>query len=490
MGTVFRKAWTSPLPPGADVVSVRGCPTARWRLRNGTLRTAEVLTDARGRVRIRGRTATFVAKFRDGAGVIVEIPTGCKDETAAKAVLANLERRAELMRAGVISHEEDEAGRHGTQPLGDHIDAWTEHLRTKGSTKRWWTQANRRVKRICDERGIKRLRDFSVAPVERWMREQTDAGMSAGTRNGYRRALVAFANWCARTGRLASNPLTHVATADDRADRRRTRRALTDDELMRLLDAARRRPLAEALTIQKGPRRGQQGAKVSGAYRERLDRLGRERALIYKTLVLTGLRKGELASITVGQVDFTGPVPHLLLHARDEKNRRGSEIPLRKDLAAELRAWLDETLALAQAEAREREEPVPARLPHSAKLLAVPNGLIRIFDRDLAFAGIARIEKRNGKEVVFKTDERGRTIDIHALRHTFGTHLCRAGVPLRTAQAAMRHSDPSLTANVYTDPKLLDVAGALEALPSLSATTGSEARTTRRPWPSAESTAS
>jgi hypothetical protein len=32
----------------------------------------------------------------------------------------------------------------------------------------------------------------------------------------------------------------------------------------------------------------------------------------------------------------------------------------------------------------------------------------------------------------------------------------------------MRHSDPSLTANVYTDPKLLDVAGALEALPRLA----------------------
>ena len=236
---------------------------------------------------------------------------------------------------------------------------------------------------------------------------------------------------------------------------------------MRLLDAARRRPLVEATTIQKGPRRGQQGAKVSDAYRERLERLGRERALIYKTLVLTGLRKGELASITVGQVDFTGSVPHLLLHARDEKNRRGSDIPLRKDLAAELRAWLDEKLALAQAEAREREEPIPARLPPTTKMLTISNGLIRIFDRDLAFAGIARIEKRNGKEVVFKTDERGRTIDIHALRHTFGTHLCRAGVPLRTAQAAMRHSEPSLTANVYTDPKLLDVAGALEALPAL-----------------------
>ena len=74
---------------------------------------------------------------------------------------------------------------------------------------------------------------------------------------------------------------------------------------------------------------------------------------------------------------------------------------------------------------------------------------------------------RGGTEAVIKTDDRGRTIDIHALRHTFGTHLSKAGVPLRTAQAAMRHSDPSLTANVYTDPKLLDVAGAVASLPDL-----------------------
>jgi hypothetical protein len=31
----------------------------------------------------------------------------------------------------------------------------------------------------------------------------------------------------------------------------------------------------------------------------------------------------------------------------------------------------------------------------------------------------------------------------------------------------MRHSDPSLTANLYTDPKLLDVAGAVASLPDL-----------------------
>ena len=31
----------------------------------------------------------------------------------------------------------------------------------------------------------------------------------------------------------------------------------------------------------------------------------------------------------------------------------------------------------------------------------------------------------------------------------------------------MRHADPSMTANVYTDPKLLDVFGALDSLPIL-----------------------
>jgi len=67
-----------------------------------------------------------------------------------------------------------------------------------------------------------------------------------------------------------------------------------------------------------------------------------------------------------------------------------------------------------------------------------------------------------------KRDERGRTVDLHALRHTFGTHLSKNGVQPRTAQAAMRHSSLDLTMNVYTDPNLLDVAGALEALPKLS----------------------
>jgi hypothetical protein len=88
-------------------------------------------------------------------------------------------------------------------------------------------------------------------------------------------------------------------------------------------------------------------------------------------------------------------------------------------------------------------------------------------DRDLALAGIP------------KRDTRGWTVDVHALRHTFGTLLSKGNVAPRTAQAAMRHSSLDLTMNVYTDPQLLDVAGALERLPELAVygTLGAERRT-------------
>ena len=101
-------------------------------------------------------------------------------------------------------------------------------------------------------------------------------------------------------------------------------------------------------------------------------------------------------------------------------------------------------------------------LPADAPLFNVPAGLVRILDRDLQLAGISKV------------DERGRTVDVHAFRHTFGTLLSKNGVTPRTAQAAMRHSTIDLTMNVYTDPKLLDVAGAMEALPALPLETGGQ----------------
>jgi integrase len=86
-------------------------------------------------------------------------------------------------------------------------------------------------------------------------------------------------------------------------------------------------------------------------------------------------------------------------------------------------------------------------------MFRVRKDLVHVLDLDLAAAGIP------------KTDERGRIVDVHSLRMTFGTWLARAGVPLTTAQKLMRHSDPKLTSNLYTDSALLDLQGAVDALP-------------------------
>jgi hypothetical protein len=125
-----------------------------------------------------------------------------------------------------------------------------------------------------------------------------------------------------------------------------------------------------------------------------------------------------------------------------------------------------------QQAAVEDGSPIPARLAPDTPLFDVPDKLCKILNRDLVMAGIARRVKVGDKWRIEKRDDRGRTIDVHALRHTFGSLLSKGGVAPRTAQAAMRHSKIDLTMNVYTDPALLDVRGALDALPALPLTGG------------------
>jgi integrase len=75
--------------------------------------------------------------------------------------------------------------------------------------------------------------------------------------------------------------------------------------------------------------------------------------------VLTGLRRNELASLTVSQLRLDGPVPHVELDAADEKNREGNGIVMRADLANDLRNWLSDKLTAFQAEARRQSDPGP-----------------------------------------------------------------------------------------------------------------------------------
>ena len=109
--------------------------------------------------------------------------------------------------------------------------------------------------------------------------------------------------------------------------------------------------------------------------------------LIYKSMVLTGLRLGELASVTVGRLHLDAPQPHAELLARDAKAGRAALIPLRQDLAEDLRGWLEEKLAARQGDAEHRGVPLPLNLPAHEALFSVPRNLIKSFNLDLAPAG-------------------------------------------------------------------------------------------------------
>ena len=275
MGTVFKKQVTRPLPSGAEIIVRKGERLARWKDRKGKTRTATLTTGKDGADRIVTESPFYVAKYRDGSGVVRVEPTGCRDETAARQVLADLERKAELVRSGVMTAAEATIGNHQTVPLAEHFDAFDEHHQAKGVTKIHREDTGRYLRRLAAECSFGTLSDLRREALERWLAVHTAEGMSARSRNAYRNALVSFCNWCVETSRLAMNPFEAVPKANEKADPRRQRRAMTENELVKLLAVARERPLLEALTVRKGPRKGERYADVRPEVRERLE-LARE----------------------------------------------------------------------------------------------------------------------------------------------------------------------------------------------------------------------
>ena len=117
MGTVFKKQYTKPLPKGAEVLTQEGKTIARWKPAKGRTATAPVARGKDGSLRILKRAATYTAKYRNGQGIVVEKATGCRDEGAARSVLTELEKKAELVRGGVLSSSEDAVAEQHQKPL-------------------------------------------------------------------------------------------------------------------------------------------------------------------------------------------------------------------------------------------------------------------------------------------------------------------------------------------------------------------------------------
>jgi hypothetical protein len=74
-----------------------------------------------------------------------------------RAVLAQLQRRAELVKAGVFTPQEDAASRHGAASIETNLNACRDHLRLKGSTEHWYTRSRRSRPRRQNSRFLRGL---------------------------------------------------------------------------------------------------------------------------------------------------------------------------------------------------------------------------------------------------------------------------------------------------------------------------------------------
>jgi integrase/recombinase XerD len=124
-----------------------------------------------------------------------------------------------------------------------------------------------------------------------------------------------FTRWLHRHKRLREDPLTHLEMLHVQVDRRHDRRALSADEVSRILAAA-----------------------VSGS--ECFGFTGTDRRMLYVVALSTGLRAWDLASLTSESHRLMENPPTVTVKAGYSKRRRTDVLPLPSDILQSLKDWL------------------------------------------------------------------------------------------------------------------------------------------------------
>jgi hypothetical protein len=171
MGSLRRKTFTKPLPDGSELFTRKGETFAKWKDAAGKTRTVPVTTAADGSPRIVETASTFTAKYRDADGVIREVATGCRDKTAAEQFLADLERRADRVRAGVVTTAETKTVAHQQTPIAGHFADFIANRKAKGRCCRP-DETLSQLTIVADACGFAKLADVTGQAFDRWLSVQ------------------------------------------------------------------------------------------------------------------------------------------------------------------------------------------------------------------------------------------------------------------------------------------------------------------------------
>ncbi len=242
------------------------------------------------------------------------------------------------------------------------------------------------------------LRSVTARSFCEW---RSSSGLKPKTVNDLLMLSRTFFRWLVHQRMALENPLAHVSP--DKRPSQQFRRALSPAEAQRLVSVA-----------------------------------PPHRAMVYLTILNTGLRRSEIRQLRVGDLELSGERPRFRVRATTSKNRRDAVLDLNAEFASTLRNF------------------IPADAAPFA--LAFPRGVPKLpaFRGDLKRAGIPFV------------DDSGRRVDLHALRNTYGTMLTNSGAAPRVVMELMRHSDIKLTMKIYTDAAQLPLASAVSKLPKIT----------------------
>lgn len=395
-----------------------------------------------GAKKIKERSTVWYGQYKEN-GKWKRVPL-YTDKGASSVRLAELVKGVERGDVGMVNPHKEAM----QAEIERHVEDYLTHLRAEGANPKHLSERERLLRTVLNACNVKTLADLAADRITSFIaglqkkptpKNKNPGPVSARTKDTYRGAVHAFAQWCVdtRPQRLRENPVS--ACAKPRGEAVHDRRAESVENLKKLLQVAAERPLLEAMTVRKGPRAGDRYADIRPEVRQRLQQEGRERRLLYMTAILTGMRQGELGRLLVSHLRLAGSAPAVFVIAKhDAKNKKGVWLPLLPGHAAELAEWIKDT-------GKAHDDPV----------FYVPEKPNKIFRRDLKMAGIP-----------YK-DREDRYFDFHALRHCTDTFLNAHGVPPTVVMLFMRHRNPSLSLVTYNDPRMADTRKALDALPKL-----------------------
>lgn len=443
---VFKPTYACPIPDGASIHKHKGRSYINLKDHNRRKVSAFLTEDGK---RYLKPQRNYAGRYRDYHGARRTI-TLCQDKEASQAALNELVKYIGLLRAGraipplnevspIIRERVQDALRDsGQETKGDQLSRrplkvlcrmYLDDLKASGRTAKHRKEAVRCLNAVIVECGFQFLKDICQPPVKDFINQKKAGGLSDRTVNVYVDRLRYFCNWAMKNRLLASDPFVDFVRLDEQTNRVREARSLTPDEVDKLLDATYKRPL------QKRKDAGYSRIKTSTV--KKLMMLGEERRLAYALMLYTGLRVNETRQLIWADVNLKARF--VRVRPTTTKNSKPATLPLHSYVIELLKDWKDKHLDAKQND----------------RILRIPasnSSFLKVLNRDLEYAGIE------------KTDDVGRVVHLHALRHSFASLLARQGVHPHVLQSLARHSDIQTTMNLYTHILRGDDVSAIESL--------------------------